>query len=200
MRFAWIPLLFLVGCGHVYPRANFKMYGAFDPMQGARISKQFKTEQRDPAVAEPDVAFMIDTLPEGIEITNGVMAAKPGYPYTIVGTMAISASGTGYPSIIFDDFTDVGHKVLCWPQVPLMWASLTLWIVSPTVWPCFVSGRWETPAMMRQAKLLAHAMGGNLIVGQAAIDPAKPEKMGAVVGTVIRVEKVEGAPGPARSF
>ncbi|MGA9523300.1 MAG: hypothetical protein WBV82_17665 [Myxococcaceae bacterium] len=163
------------GCATMHPRAHaegfqFEAFG--DATEARQQAKTFRTTlQKEVQELEPeqlaevqrDVKVLERSFPTGVGVKDGVIAASAESGYEVVGTFKFNPdSGT---SFWFADYSSVGRKIYCYPQVPLTWVTLGLWqIFVPLSYPCMAPARIpleEAYGLVRQA---ATAAGANTAI------------------------------------
>jgi hypothetical protein len=159
------------------------------------------------AIAEgeaDEVKAFVAQLPPGITIQDGVLKADPE-AYEVLGQVTAKPAGE-----FFYPYRESWRKPVCYPQRVLTIATLYMWFLVPSVWPCFISpGTVEErrDAIVEAMKRATKAMGGNMVLvtgfgGTTSIvatskTSASVSTMEATegVGWAIRVRRTPTPPG-----
>ncbi|MBL9039924.1 MAG: hypothetical protein JNG84_15505 [Archangium sp.] len=144
------------GCATLHPRAlgesmRFEAFGEAGDvrLQHREYEKNLAaaTQDLEPEAlvdAAPEVKIFERALPTGVTVKEGVISASPESSFDVVGTFTYvpPARETNLFALVwFNDYSGVGRKILCYPQVPLEWVSLGMWgVLSPTAYPCIARG------------------------------------------------------------
>jgi hypothetical protein len=175
--------LFLCACGTVQGAATFQGFGVADLERDAEVIAQFDETKGD-GVKRDQVTVLLDTLPEGIKVSEGSFGVEEGFQHEIVGKFVI---GSGAASFLwFSDFEEGWRKGMCYWQVPLVWVTLTIWIVVPTYYPCFATPVRTKIAVTRDAKALAAAADADTVL-MGFIGGSQDETFGAA-GLLVRID------------
>ena len=108
-----------------------------------------------------EVKVVVGQLLPGMTYKDGLFSVDPE-KYEVLGKVSSEPS-----SRFFYPYKESWRRPVCWPQIPLVYATLFVWALMPTVWGCFVgSGSPDerkdgmVTAMRRATKVL----GGNLLL------------------------------------
>lgn len=161
--------LVLAGCATVHPDANFTKTGRANPGLEKEVLSKFESMQDDDVeVSSEEVTVLVDSVPEGLEISRRTLSVKENYRHQIIGKFKLGTSvfATGHLTLFgFHDYRQNWRKGYCYPQVPLTWVTATFWaLVSPTSYPCWARSRMEQRVWLRAVRQLAAAAGGDLAI------------------------------------
>jgi len=155
-----LSTLVFLGCGAVHRRATFSSTGAADPTADTKIRDEFKANRANPLPAEAQsVTVLIDTVPEGVSLDDGVMGIEEGYEHRILGKFTLAADSGFFPA-----YKTSWRKPYCYPQSVLVVGTLFLWAMMPTYYPCFPTEMISKAEMVDALKLLAYEAGGDLVI------------------------------------
>lgn len=157
-----MPLL-LCHCATLRPKPQYTAFGEADPAGDQQVIDRYKAlmDSNDESAGQ-SVKVLVDTVPEGIELKEGLIKVADGYNHEIVGKFALVPQ-VGTP-MWFSEYESTPRKAICWPQVPLVWVTLTLWLVVPTSWVCYGSSVTSKPEFISYVKRLGAAAGGNMVI------------------------------------
>jgi len=145
-----------------------------------------------PRHEDPKVKAVVGSLPEGTRLHDGVFEVDPAR-YELLGKVEAqlnNPTAANFGMWVYDYAPNEKWRVgYCAWQVPLSWATFTLWsIVSPTHYPCKATmgeeeaRKQEIIATLRRA---TKALGGDVVVvdigGTIVVQGGRG---GAVVGSV----------------
>lgn len=122
-----------------------------------------------------DVEVLVGQTPQGISVDNGGgLRVDDTERYELLGS--VKATGDGADFFVFWFYPYVEgekwRKGLCYWQVPLTWATFTIWaFMSPLHYPCKV-GATNSPSAIEERKeriigslrRTTKALGGNLLI------------------------------------
>src|SRR5688572_26876616 len=149
-----------LGCGAVHRKATFSSTGAADPAADTKIRDEFKAAREQPLSAEAQaVTVLIDTVPEGVSLEGGVLGIEEGYEHRILGKFTLTGDSGLFPA-----YKTSWRKPYCYPQSVLVVATLFLWAMVPTFYPCFTTEMITKAEMVDALKLLAYEAGGDLVI------------------------------------
>lgn len=162
-----------------------------DSVSGEYKNTEAISAKADDAVegSADDVKAIVMQLPPGVTIEGDVLTVDPNR-YEVLGKVSAKpASDFFYP------YREGWRRPVCHPQRVLAVATLFVWLVVPTSWPCFVSGGSvddRRDRIVEAMKRATHAMGGNMVLiagfgGTVMI--SKTSSTSAVVG---QMEATEG--------
>lgn len=155
-----------LGCGAVHRKAAFSSTGAANPAADSKIRDGFKANRAKPLPPEAQaVTVLIDTVPEGVSLDDGVLGIEEGYEHQILGKFALTGD-----SGIFPAYKTSWRKPYCYPQSVLVIGTLFLWAMVPTYYPCFPSEMISKAEMVDALKLLAYEAGGDLVIATYVAD------------------------------
>ncbi len=109
----------------------------------------------------PEVKVVVGQLLPGMTYKDGVFSVDPE-SYEVLGKVSAEPSKR-----VFYPFKEKWRRPVCWPQVPLVYATLFVWLAVPTTWGCFVhpgspdERKDDIVATMRRA---TKVLGGNLVL------------------------------------
>jgi hypothetical protein len=152
-------VLLSTGCAALKPRpTQFTSFGEADPVRDRSVLDRVDAldETRE---QRPEVKVLVDTLPDGIELSDNTLKLVDGAPYELVGKFVL-----GNRLDFFPDYKDGWRKGLCYPQLPLVVISIFTWAVVPTYWPCIPSYGMTRAEAIDTAKTLAWSAGANLVL------------------------------------
>lgn len=150
------------GCATTYAKAQYFATGEYNPKANEEVEKNFRKLQEAPPTEASAVKVMFESVPPGVKADNGVVSVEEGYPLRIVGKFTLFTSG-GSP-LFFADYKSTGRKALCYPQVPLTWITLGIWLLVPSSYPCWGNAMKTQDDWVANLRLLGHAAGGNLVL------------------------------------
>lgn len=178
-------MLTVTGCATVHRHASYSSFGEANPSRDALLAKTFKDVQgkRMPPEAA-NVTVLIDTLPKGVTMTVGGIKVEDGFEHEIIGKFGIgssAASGSGY---FFANYRETWRKPVCYPQTVLWFATLAIWGMVPTYWPCYTTDYISKEEFIEQLRLVGYLAGGNLVI--ANFLQADQESAASAFGFILR--------------
>lgn len=180
-------------CATVHARPSFSAFGEADPEIDAQVLNAF-VAARDEPLDEDEAAIkvLIDTLPDGVELNDGVLRVKEGYPYELLGRFRLDPAAGN--TLFFADYTSSARKGFCWPQVVLSWVTLGIWaIIVPTSYPCWGSSETSRRELIAEVKRFAHTAGGNLVIA-SYVQGTSPNTAFGAYGFILHVlDRVPGS-------
>jgi hypothetical protein len=179
--------LFSGGCATVANSAHpvtFTTFGDAETINQRQkdVLERFKAIRANPPLDKlGDVKILQNATPEGIEIKDGTISVKEGYPHVVLGKFTLSSALAS--TIWFADYEPTWRKGYCYPQVPLTWVTIGLWqFLVPLAYPCW-GGKLSHDVAIQQMKTLAVVVGANLIVAEIV---EADDVVGRVNGILIR--------------
>lgn len=183
----------LLHCAPLRPAVKVNTFGDFQTNQNKKLSEEARFAKLDEARLK-QVKIVTGQLPEGIDLSeNGskIVVAR-GYEqrYKVLGTVE-----SNYRDAKGMNYEETWRKALCYPQIPLVYATLLTWLIVPTSWPCVTkapsSPEERKEELAQYLRRGAHAMGGNLVIllndGSMEIMTVSANKYGAT-GSVSKLE------------
>jgi hypothetical protein len=167
----------MIGCAGVPSKGQFTHVGEADPVFEKQVNKRIKDVKKLYEAPEAEVKVFIDSLPEGVVYSDGVMSVADGYKHELLGKFSASPDAIVYYAGISYAFKYKAawrnaycnfHSVI----PPLMY--------SPTYWAagCFVSGTLPHEELINSAKNIALSAGGDMVLG--SFMASRPEKSTAL--------------------
>ncbi len=188
--------LLLCSCATMRPSATYTGLGEADPSRDRKVVSQFRSALDATGDAPvPEAKILMNTIPEGIDVGNDTLQVAAGYRHRVLGRFMISYP-MGTP-LWFSDYESTGLKVLCYPQVPLVWLTLTLWIAAPTTYPCWGSVLRDKADAVDHVKQLVHSAGGNAAIITA--DGGDHERTMMLGGYILEIDPEMLAPEKLRT-
>src|SRR4051812_43425054 len=90
------------------------------------VLERFKAlREHPPADKLAQVKVLQNAMPDGIEVKDGTISVKDGYPHVVLGKFTLTANFAS--TLWFADYNPTWRKGYCYPQVPLTWVTLGLW-------------------------------------------------------------------------
>jgi hypothetical protein len=191
--------LSLGACAAVKPNVDYEAFGHADPDSDDAVVERYKSRPAN-AAKPPEVMVLVDTIPEGIDVKDGKVTVKDGYDHELLGKFVlVRGSGGGISALYtFSDYEAGWHKGYCYPQVVLNYATLTLWsLLVPTAYPCWGDNHLTKKEAVAEAKHVAAAAGGDLVVfgyGGAGFTGNRNDVVGAA-GFIFRKDPRLGGKG-----
>jgi hypothetical protein len=178
------------GCfGSLKSRMQYRALGEADPQSEKRVEESFNSDE--PRTAElPRVKVLVNTIPEGLELKDHVLAVQKGYGHVILGKIAVSPDWGFFPG-----YEESWKKPVCYPQRVLAVVTLGVWMILPISWPCNVpSGMRPSEYWLDQARTAASTAGGDMVVAELVGENIDHEAIG-IVGFVIKQDpRTNGTP------
>jgi hypothetical protein len=135
------------GCATLAPSAHaetFKIEPFGEATAARELNESFKKSMAATfATVEPGAAagmaksvkVLQKSLPDGVELKDGVIKTSPESGLEVVSSFRFFAAGGS--TMWFADYSSTWRKVLCYPQVPLTWVTLLMWqVFVPLSYPC----------------------------------------------------------------
>jgi hypothetical protein len=175
-------LTVLSGCAPLHRTVEYTATGAADPRGDAEIKANFVAERENPLPAEAEaVTVLIDTVPEGISLEDGVLGVEDGYQHQIVGKFKVGPDAGFFPA-----YKEGWRKGVCYWQQPLVVATLFIWMLVPTYYPCYVTHALPKIEMVDALKRVAYEAGGDMVV--ATYLQENQDKAMTAVGFIIQAD------------
>lgn len=172
------------GCPAIWPKVTYQSFGDANPDRDEAMVKRWKNKYKQLDASR--VRLLLDTIPEGIEVKDGVAHTKQGYSHVVISKFRFLYP-PGMATLFFYDYRTAGLKALCWWQVPLSYLTLAAWLVVPTSWACFPPISVTKRVIIRDAKKLAAAVGGDLVLARYIGDEGGDSAKG-MAGVVVRMD------------
>lgn len=155
-----------VGCGTLHREVKFTSAGAADPRADAQVKERFE-EIRDEPLSEDEekVVVLIDTVPAGVSLKDGILTIEEGYEHQIVGKFTMAPDMSFFPP-----YREGWRGGFCHPQRILLVATLFVWMIVPTYYPCFAHATLPKADMVDYFKRLGHAAGGDLVIASYILE------------------------------
>lgn len=188
-RIAWIlPLLATTGCATLKPAYSFTGMGEVDPARDREVIARMTAAHDDKSSATPEVKVLLNTVPEGIDMSGNTIKVEPGYAHRILGRFGIAQkSGLFYLVAGFFDYEDTWRKGVCYWQVPLEWLTVGFWSVVPTSYVCHPSlGLRDKADVVTEVKKAAAAAGADMVI-MSFLAATNDEANGAL-GLLVRMD------------
>lgn len=156
---------FSTACAPLRPDVRYQALGAANPERDQRVSDQI--DSHDKPAGSDGVIVLVDTIPEGIDVSSGVMRVAPGYQHKILGKVQLTANV--HVSLIallgFPDYASSWRKPYCYPQTILNYATLTLWsLVMPASYVCYGKPGIPEEDAVATLKRAGAAAGGDAVL------------------------------------
>jgi hypothetical protein len=179
LRLAVVALLLGAGCVYVAPAARFRSVET-KPMDDARVVDDFDAHDSDFAFGQVAVVESDDN--QNLEIADGTLKGYQGQQVEVIGTFELKREfhGPFYPS----DYLWLPRKIMCWPQVPLMFVTVGLWLILPFPYACFGKTPGDRAHWIDWVKQIVDSAGGNLGVVTFA---KKKDQIEGATGYVVKV-------------
>lgn len=172
----------LSGCAPLHRTVEYTATGAADPRGDAKVKEDFEAERANPLPPEAESAtILIDTVPEGVSLENGVLGIEDGYRHQIIGKFKM-----GPDMGIFPAYTEGWRKGVCYWQQPLVLVTLFIWVLVPTYYPCYVTGAVDKADMVDALKRVAYEAGGDLVI--ATYVGENQDRATSAVGFILRAD------------
>ena len=163
------PVLLLglaTGCGTMTYKPAVQSIGEYK-----NTSQAVDDAENMPEHSADKVRVLVETLPEGMGLKDGVIAYDHAQ-YELLGKVSASYKD---PSAVNLGLWFYGYKEderwrkgLCTWQVPISWLTLTMWsYFSPTYYPCRVAPGSEEERradIVETLQRATKALGGNLVI------------------------------------
>jgi hypothetical protein len=108
-----------------------------------------------------DVKAVVMALPPGTSLEGDVLKVD-STRYEVLGKVSAKPAGE-----VFYPYRESWRKPVCYPQRVLMIATLFVWMLVPTSWPCVVNGGSvdeRRDRIVESMKRATRAMGGNMVL------------------------------------
>jgi hypothetical protein len=152
-----------------------------------------------------DVKVLVGQLLPGMTYKDGLLSVDQEM-YEVLGKVSAEPSHR-----FFYPYKETWRRPVCWPQIPLVYATLFVWTVVPTSWGCFVhdgSPDERKESIVGAMRRATKALGGNLVLvggfgGTVVINVNTGAELSATeathgVGWALRVKRApESKPTPA---
>jgi hypothetical protein len=186
---AAVVLLSASACGYVAPAVKFRSVDV-RPMDDDRVIGDFKAHRSDPVFGDVLVVEEDDSS-GGLDVVDGKLSHFRGQDVELVGSFELTGEvhSPFYPS----DYTALPRKIICWPQVPLMWLSLGIWTIVPLSYGCWSKTPVDRDHWIAWVKQLVDSAGGTL--GVVTFGPKK-DSIDTAKGYVVRMKPAMAAPQP----
>jgi hypothetical protein len=155
LRLAW--LIALSGCASVGPNAFFRSATA-NPEHDNRVMDDFTVHRNNPTYG--DVTVVEENGKEKLELIDGSAGKFRGADIEIIGTFELKP--TSHSPFAFTDYSAVPRKVICWPQVPLTWITLGIWLAVPTSYFCWSKTPGTREKWLAWVKQMVDSAGGDI--------------------------------------
>ncbi len=151
------------GCATIHMTPEVSKLGPYDGEGEKEIVRKFQEAAAEEIRVSPEeVTVLVNSFPAGIRVDGTTVSVQDGYDHKLIAQFSLATQG--FP-IQFLDYKSGWRKGYCYPQVPLGWVTLTIWnIFSPLNWPCHGSYSTEKVELIENARRLAAAAGGDLVV------------------------------------
>ncbi len=134
-----------------------------------------------------DIVVFVQTLPDGFSYQHGITSVEEGWNHSLLGNFILTPKyDPGLFTVPFRRYEDGWRKGLCYPQVPLHWASFGLWALVPTDYPCHAEILRKKEKLIQDARVLAHTAGGDAAIVYF-ISPKGDRALG-LRGVVVRLD------------
>lgn len=184
------------GCGATLrPRAHFmeleppsKEPPAHWVATSAVLRERFEARREGPLdEAANGVLLLIERYPKGTVRVRNQLHVQNDAGYELIGGYNLYAAGAN--TLWFGDYASAWRKAVCYPQVPLTWASLGLWqLIVPVSWPCLQPARFKLDFAWHQVRHLAAAAGADVAIVEMKMND---DEVVVAWGWLLRQAKVE---------
>lgn len=183
-----LACLLLNACASIKTMPDISLFGEADPEKESKVLDQY--EESDSIPKQDKVKVLVDTVPEGVDVSDGQISAQAGYAHEIIGRFSFRPDLKRTSSKAMDGFSNyktTWRKAVCYPQVPLRYVTLGLWsYLSPTSYLCHGSMKQSKNEMINESKKITKAAGGN-ITTISYIKDSENNVIGAV-GYAIKID------------
>jgi len=171
-------------CGAVHSQMQLTKFGAADPLLEKQIRADFYgMSEAQTGVDAQEVTVLVETFPEGLVIEEGTLRVLEGFSHEVIARFKL------FPDRgVFVDYKDTWRKALCYPQDVLVVATLGIWVIVPTNYPCFVEGSPDKLVWLEDVRRAAKAAGGDLAIISFMDGPGSDRAWG-VSGYIIKSDK-----------
>jgi len=172
------------GCGHLQLKADYSHMGEEDPGLNARIQTQYQAERDSKPISRNEVRVLVDSIPEGLSVNDGVISNQEGYNHKIFGRFSLNPNHRAFP-----DYEQGWRKGVCYWQVPLTWITLGIWMTVPTYYPCYTTSYNSKEMILDEVRRLVRIVGGDLaVITYHGVDRDDPTLAIGVSGFVLRLD------------
>lgn len=162
---ATVALGLASGCGAIRPVVSYSAFGDADPEGDDAVVAGAENGEDVP---KGDVRVLVDQIPEGLELSDGKITVLDGYDHQLVGKFKAVPQLTQHGFLALFSFADYEagwRKGYCYPQTVLNYLTLTMWsYLVPLAYPCWGDARTDKASVVRYARRVAKAAGGNLVI------------------------------------
>jgi hypothetical protein len=149
-----------------------------------------KADDAGPSAEADRVIVLLDTIPEGIGVHEGVIRVEDGYQHQILGKVAVTPNN--HVSLIalfgFPDYESSWRKPFCYPQTILTYATLTLWaLVVPTAYPCYGAPGISEEVVEKKLRNAAVAAGGDMVIA-TVMRMGNSDKLFGASGLIVKMD------------
>jgi hypothetical protein len=186
--FAAALALSTTACGTLNPNLNYQGMGAANFSRDRRVVE--KADESDGGPSAEHVVVLLDTIPEGIAVKDGIVRVADGYQHEILGKVDVTPNN--HVSMIalfgFPDYESGWRKPYCYPQTVLTYATLTLWaLVVPTSYPCYGAPGITEESVERKLRAAAVAAGGDLVLA-SVLRVGNSDKVFGAHGLIVKMD------------
>ena len=188
----FLPLLalFLCNCATLRTQLRYSGFGEADFSRDRAVTERFKDSRDEPA---PQVKVLVDTVPEGLSVKDGLLRVEEGYSHEILGKFSLLPQNPVISIYAFADYEDGWRKVLCYPQIPLVWLTLSIWPLVPTFYPCYGSVTQRREKLLDDVKRITQAAQGDVAIVSFGLSPnLDPEEAFGAAGYILRLDPRTG--------
>lgn len=169
----------LAGCGAVTPKPQYTRLGLADPEADKRVTDRYLAIRKSTDVDLSKARVFVDTIPEGLRLQDGQLSVEDGYAHKIVGKFVLlNTRKRLYWFPPFFDYEDKWRKGFCYWQVPLVWATLGVWSISPTAIPCHPAEKQPKAVWVKEVRAVAIAGNADSAI-MSYVSPWEDEAAGA---------------------
>lgn len=182
-----------MGCATVHRKATYSATGAADLNADLKLLEEYKASRDEPLPKEAEqIPIFIDTMPEGITLKDNVVSVEEGYAHRILGKFTLEPHGG-----IFPPYKTSWRKPYCYPQNVLFLATLFIWGLVPTYYPCYATEALRKEEILDAAKHLAYEAGGDMVL--ASYGPMSSQTHATtLVGFIVKSDpRFQTARGPS---
>jgi hypothetical protein len=176
-------LVALSGCASLNLKADYRSMGEFNLARDSAVRTRYSQLRERPLAGETGVKVLVDAIPKGIQLKDGLISVDSGYQHRIVGKFTMAPDGGALP-----DYRDTWRKYVCYPQIPLAYLTGFMWAVFvPTYYPCFPTSFSPKTEIVRSVEKLVLASGGDAAVMSFVGEKDLENAMGAT-GFIIQLD------------
>ena len=177
-----------LACGALNPNISYQGMGAANFSRDHKIAE--RADESEPSDESDRVVVLIDTIPEGIVVHEGVIRVADGYQHQILGKVRVTPNN--HVSLIalfgFPDYESSWRKPFCYPQTVLTYATLTLWaMLVPTSYFCYGAAGISDETVEAKLRAAAVAAGGDLVLA-SMIRVGSSEKVFGAAGLIVKMD------------